>query len=322
MQPAASQKRPSGCRADAVLLCGRGQEGGLRPRDCSMRPKLSPASSGLLWLLCVVDAALFGIFSSRLGWILRRDLAVWSCSCDALRHLGRPLPGPGLAGPKPSQPAGMRPRLRSNFRVAPVRSTPRTADDTTQQSRGFEQTRQSVTVYGYCCVFSRAAVNINGGHVRHLPPHCTTLRLGAICLVCRPKCAAGGNGPLASCCGGCAGGGRILALHMPVSALCARSSVWSAPTDPFLMTASLVGGRISCVLACRRPPPKIPGLWQCQSSDGRSASFEFGVASKKISNFHVLRRSLKDAEDLAESAGVAQGSPGASPGCSGANYSN
>ena len=112
-------------------------------------------------------------FSSRLDWILRRDLAVWSCSCDALRHLGRPLPGPGLAGPKPSQPAGMRPRLRSNFRVAPVRSTPRTADDTTQQSRGFEQTRQSVTVYGYCCVFSRAAVNINGGHFRHLPPHCT-----------------------------------------------------------------------------------------------------------------------------------------------------
>lgn len=115
-------------------------------------------------------------------------------------------------------------------------------------------------------------------------------------------------------------------LHMPVSALCARSSVCSARTDPFLGLRRWLAVELAVSWPAGRagvPPPQISALWQCQSSDGRSASFECAVASKKISNFHVLRRSLKDAEDLADSAGVAQGGiPGASPGCSGASYSN
>jgi hypothetical protein len=77
------------------------------------------------------------------------------------------------------------------------------------------------------------------------------------------------------------------------ASFCALRALRSAPTDPLLMTASLVGGRISCFLACRRPSPKISALWQCQSSDGRSASFEFGVASKKNLKFSCAPSKLE-----------------------------
>lgn len=195
------------------------------------------------------------VFSAR-DWIgfLRRDLAVRSCSCDVLRHLDDPC----LALVRP---AGTEPTSGHETQITVKFPSGSSAVDSTQSVCGFEQTRQSVTVYGYCCVFSRAAVNINGGHFRHLPPHCTALRLGAICLVCRPKCVAGGNGPLASRCGGCVGGGRILAFAH--ASFCAVRSLFGllCTNRPLSRTASLVGGRISCFLACRpsrRPsPPNI-----------------------------------------------------------------
>ena len=103
-----------------------------------------------------------------------------------------------------------------------------------------------------------------------------------------------------------------MALHMPVFGA-ELSSVWSARNLPLSVRTVLLAGGGTTVVAVSWPAGvpshQSSALWQCQSSDGRSASFEFNVASKKLSNFHVLRRRSKDAEDHGGSGRGGTGHP-------------